>query len=140
MIWLLPVALAAKINIVASTSDLAYFAKGIGGEMVEVSYIALPASDIHFVDARPSYIVKVAKADIVLKVGLELDLWMDLIIDGSRNGRLVVVDCSRNVPVLEKPTQKVDASMGDVHPLGNPHYCLLYRPRVPKLPIILLPP
>ena len=124
MIWLLPVALAAKINIVASTSDLAYFAREIGGEMVEVSYIALPASDIHFVDARPSYIVKVAKADIVLKVGLELDLWMDLIIDGSRNNQLIIVDCSKYVQKLEVPSFKADARYGDLHRFGNPHYWL----------------
>ena len=60
----------------------------------------------------------------ILKVGLGLDQWADQIIDGSHNGKLMVVDCSKGVTVLEKPTGKVDASMGDVHPDGNPHYWL----------------
>lgn len=124
IVWLMPLALAAKVNIVASTSDLAYFAEQIGGEYVDVTYIAPPASDIHFVDARPSYIVKVAKAEIVLKVGLELDLWMDLIIDGSRNNHLIIVDCSKYVQKLEVPSFKADARYGDLHRFGNPHYWL----------------
>jgi zinc/manganese transport system substrate-binding protein len=68
--------------------------------------------------------VKVSRARVYLKVGLGLDAWADGIIDGSRNERLAVVDCSQNVPVLEKPTGPVNASMGDVHPNGNPHYWL----------------
>jgi zinc/manganese transport system substrate-binding protein len=68
--------------------------------------------------------MKVARADIYLKVGLDLDRWANEIIDGSRNGKLVVVDCSQNIDPLQRPTTKVDASMGDVHPQGNPHYWL----------------
>jgi zinc/manganese transport system substrate-binding protein len=68
--------------------------------------------------------MKVARAQLYLKVGLGLDRWADGIIDGSHNTKLVIVDCSVGVPVLEKPTGKVDASMGDVHPDGNPHYWL----------------
>jgi zinc/manganese transport system substrate-binding protein len=68
--------------------------------------------------------VKVSKANVYLKGGLGLDQWSDAIIDGSRNDKLTVVDCSANVTVLEKPTGAVDASMGDVHPNGNPHYWL----------------
>jgi len=120
----MPLALAAKVNIVASTSDFAYFAEQIGRDYVDVTFIAPPASDVHFVDARPSYIVKVAKADIVLKVGLELDLWMDLIVDGSRNDHLIIVDCSKYVQKLEVPSFKADARYGDLHRFGNPHYWL----------------
>jgi zinc/manganese transport system substrate-binding protein len=68
--------------------------------------------------------VKVSKANVYLKGGLGLDQWANAIIDGSRNDKLTVVDCSANVTVLEKPTGTVDASMGDVHPNGNPHYWL----------------
>jgi ABC-type Zn uptake system ZnuABC Zn-binding protein ZnuA len=68
--------------------------------------------------------VRVARADIYLKVGLGLDAWANPIIDGSQNARLLIVDCSKGIQVLEKPTGKVDASMGDVHPDGNPHYWL----------------
>lgn len=123
-IWLVPLALAAKVSVVTSTSDLAYFAKEIGGEFVEVSSIAPPAADIHAIEARPSYMIKVAKAKLVLKVGLELDLWMDPIIDGSRNDHLIIVDCSKYVPKLEVPSFKADARYGDLHRYGNPHYWL----------------
>jgi zinc/manganese transport system substrate-binding protein len=66
--------------------------------------------------------VKVSHAKLYLKVGLGLDQWADAIVDGSRNSNVQIVDCSVGVRVLEKPTGKVDASMGDVHPDGNPHY------------------
>jgi zinc/manganese transport system substrate-binding protein len=121
---LLPHAAAAKIRVAASTNDLASIAKSVGGDEVEVFAIARPTADAHRIEALPSYMVKVSKAKVYLKVGLGLDRWADAIIDGSRNSRLRVVDCSQGVSVLEKPTGKVDASMGDVHPDGNPHYWL----------------
>ena len=68
--------------------------------------------------------IKVSRAQVYLKVGLSLDQWADAIIDGSRNDKVLAVDCSQGVNALEKPTGKVDASMGDVHPNGNPHYWL----------------
>lgn len=120
----LPVAIAAKVNIVSTTSDLAYFARQIGGEYVDVSFIGSPTSDIHAVEVRPSYMVKVAKADIVLKVGLDLELWLDPVIDGSRNNHVVIVDCSKYVQKLEVPEFKADARYGDIHRFGNPHYWL----------------
>ncbi len=124
LLWLLPITLCAKINVVASTADLAYFARQIGGEHVEASYIGSPTSDIHAVEVRPSYMIKVAKADIVLKVGLELELWLDPIIDGSRNDHLLLIDCSKHVQKLEVPSFKTDARYGDLHRFGNPHYWL----------------
>jgi zinc/manganese transport system substrate-binding protein len=91
---------------------------------VEVFAIAKPGSDPHRIEALPSYMVKVSRAKLYLKIGLGLDQWADAIVDGSRNSSVQIVDCSRDVHVLEKPTGKVDASMGDVHPDGNPHYWL----------------
>ncbi len=114
----------AQLRVVASTSDLANFTREIGGELVEVESIARPSADVHFVEVRPSYMVKVRKADVVLKVGLELDQWMDQIIGGSRNSRLIVVDCSKYVEPMEVPDFKVDARHGDIHRYGNPHYWL----------------
>jgi zinc/manganese transport system substrate-binding protein len=114
----------AKINVVASTNDLAYFAHEIGGDFVEVSSIASPTADVHFVEVRPSYMMKVKKADLALKVGMELDLWMDQIIDGSRNNHLRIVDCSQYIERLEVPTFHADARYGDLHRFGNPHYWL----------------
>ena len=121
---LLPGAAAAKIRVVASINDLASIAASVGGDEVECAAIARPNADAHRVEVLPSYMVRVSKAQVYLKVGLGLDQWADGIIDGSRNAHLLVVDCSTGVPVLEKPTGPVNASMGDVHPNGNPHYWL----------------
>ncbi len=124
LIILLPVMVQAKVRVIASTNDLAYLAKQVGGDSVEVDRIAPPTADVHFVEVRPSYMMKASKADVALKVGLELDMWMDKIIDGSRNGRLEIVDCSKYVHPLEVPGFKADARYGDLHRYGNPHYWL----------------
>ncbi len=116
--------LFAQVNIVASTEDLANIAELIGGERVQVSSIAKGNQNPHYIEVLPSYMLKVKRADIYLKVGLELDLWANQIIDGSRNRKLKIVDCSKNIVPLEIPTTKVDASMGDIHRFGNPHYWL----------------
>lgn len=115
---------SGAVKVVASTTDLASIAELIGGDKVEVKSIAGGTADPHYVEVLPSYMIRVAKADIYLKVGLDLDRWANEIIDGSRNGKLVVVDCSARIEPLERPTERVDASMGDVHPQGNPHYWL----------------
>ncbi len=120
---LLPAAALAKVRVAASTTDLASIANSVGGEQVEVFSIAKPNADPHRIEALPSYMVKVSRAQVFLEVGLQLDQWADAIIDGSRNDKVLKVDCSQGVNVLEKPA-KVDASMGDVHPNGNPHYWL----------------
>jgi zinc/manganese transport system substrate-binding protein len=120
----LPGTASAKIKVAASINDLASIASSVGGDNVECFAISKPNSDVHRVDVLPSYMVKVSKAQVYLKVGLGLDQWADGIIDGSRNSHLVVVDCAENVPVLEKPTAAVSALMGDIHPFGNPHYWL----------------
>lgn len=114
----------AKVKVVASSSDLASIVKEIGGGNVEVTSIGQGKSNLHFIEMLPSYMMKVSQADIYFKIGLAMDQWAAGIIDGSRNDKLVVVDCSKGIDVLEKPSGKVDASMGDVHPDGNPHYWL----------------
>lgn len=114
----------AAVKIVASSSDLAAIATEIGGDKIEVTSIGQGKTNLHFVEMLPSYMLKVSKANLYLKIGLAMDQWADGIIDGSRNDKLVVVDCSNGVDVVDKPTGKVDASMGDVHPQGNPHYWL----------------
>lgn len=121
---LLPGPAAAKVRVAASNNDLASIASSVGGDLVETFAIARPTADAHRVEVLPSYMVKVSRAQVYLKVGLGLDQWADQIIDGSRNEHLHVVDCSAGVPVLEKPTGPVNASMGDIHPNGNPHYWL----------------
>jgi zinc/manganese transport system substrate-binding protein len=115
---------SAKLNVVASSSDLASIAELIAGNLISVKYIVDGRSDPHFVEVLPNYMVMVSRADLYLKIGLGLDFWAQPIIDGSRNGKLKVADCSENVNVLEKPSGPVSALMGDVHPQGNPHYWL----------------
>ena len=117
-------AAAAKVRVVASITDLASIAAAVGGEHVEVLAIARGNADPHRVEVLPSYMVRVSKAQLYLKVGMSLDLWADSIIDGSRNGKLLIVDCSEHIEPLEVPKGRVDARSGDVHPNGNPHYWL----------------
>lgn len=115
---------AAPVKIVAALPDLGSIASYIGGDRVEVTAISGALSNPHSVEVFPSYMARVSKADIYLKSGLGLDQWSDAIIDGSRSNRITVIDCSKGISVLEKPAGKVDASLGDVHQSGNPHYWL----------------
>ncbi len=115
---------ADAVNVVASSSDLKAIADYIGGNHVSVKFIVSGKDNPHFVEVLPSYMVMVSRANIYFKLGLGLDFWAQPIIDGSRNDRLVIVDCSEGIDVLGKPAGPVNASMGDVHPQGNPHYQL----------------
>ncbi len=117
------VASHADVKVVTTLPDLADLTKQIGGEKVQVDFIVRGNQNPHFVDVKPSYMLKLKSADVFLMIGLELELWAQQIIDGSRNDRLVVVDLSRPIEKMEVPT-KVDASQGDVHRYGNPHYWL----------------
>lgn len=117
-------AAAAPLRVVTSIPDHAALAHAIGGAEVEVESIVKGNRDVHAVELLPSFMVKVGRADVYVKVGLDLDLWARQIIDGSRNARLVVVDASSRVEKLEVPSFKVDASYGDLHLYGNPHYWL----------------
>jgi zinc/manganese transport system substrate-binding protein len=114
----------AKVRVAASITDLASIASYVGGDRVDAFSIARGYDDPHNVEVLPSYMVKVSRADLYLKVGLGLDQWANLIVDGTRNAKVKMVDCSGQVQVLEKPTGRVSAEQGDVHPEGNPHYWL----------------
>ena len=115
---------AAPVKIAAALPDIGSIVSYIGGDKVEVFSIGKNNSNPHAVEVLPSYMIKVSRAAIYFKVGLALDQWSDAIIDGSRNSKLLTVDCSSGITALQKPTGKVDASMGDIHPEGNPHYWL----------------
>ncbi len=122
---------AEKINVVTTTSDMASIAREIGGDRVEVVSLITGVQDPHFVEPRPSMVVKIRKADLVLAVGLDLDIWVYSLIDAARNpkvntGKTGFLDLSGPIKKLEvlPSGARVDASMGDVHPLGNPHYWL----------------
>jgi len=114
----------AKVRVVASLSDFASIAEEVGGDRVDVEAIADGRSDPHSVQVLPSYMVKVKKADIYLLVGMGLDQWAYGIIDGARNSKLQITDCSQGIEILDKPTTPVNLSMGDIHVSGNPHYWL----------------
>src|SRR6266511_5188432 len=90
-----PAPTQAKLRVAASTNDLASIAASVGGDQVEVFAIARPSADPHRVEALPSYMVKVSRARVYLKVGLGLDQWAQAIVDGSRNASVQIVDCSQ---------------------------------------------
>lgn len=122
----------AKISVVASVTDLASIAKEIGGDKVSVKSIAKGYQNPHYVDAKPSYVLDLNKADLLIYMGLDLEVgWLPILVTGARNsninspgsnGRL---DASTLIPVkLDIPKIRVDRSMGDIHPGGNPHFML----------------
>jgi len=114
---------SSAVRIVTSLPDLADMARNIGGDRVTVDYIVQGNQNPHFVEVKPSYMMKLKKADLFMIVGMDLEMWAPQIIDGSRNSALKVVDLSRNIEKLEVPG-RLDASQGDVHRYGNPHYWL----------------
>lgn len=125
-----PMRAAGKIRIVTATSDLASFAQEVGGDRVEVDSIARGYQDPHFVEAKPSFLLKLRQADLLITVGLELEIgWLPPLITQSGNPRIQpnsagYLDASQFAEILEKPAGVVTRAMGDVHPFGNPHYWL----------------
>jgi zinc/manganese transport system substrate-binding protein len=120
----------AQLRVVTSTTDLSDIARQVGGSRIVARSIGQGYQDPHFVEAKPSFVLELAKADVWAFVGLDLEIgWMPLLIDGARNGKIRpggsgYVDVSKAIPVIDIPTGNVDRSQGDVHPLGNPHYWL----------------
>ena len=120
----------AAVRIVATTEDLASLAREIGGEKVTVVALAKGYQDPHFVDPKPSFILEVSRADLLIVVGRELELgWLPPLITSGRNAKIQpggagYLDASANVKILEIPTGQITRAMGDVHPQGNPHYWL----------------
>jgi len=120
----------AAVNVVAATEDLADLTRQVGGDKVKVEAIAKGYQDPHFVEAKPSFILKLAHADLLVVVGRELEIgWLPPLIQQSRNAKIQVgadgyLDASLSAKILEIPTGQITRAMGDVHPLGNPHYWL----------------
>jgi len=119
-----------KLNVVTTTEDLGSLAREIGGDRVSVTSLARGYQDPHFVDPKPSFILAVSRADMLIVVGRELEIgWLPPLLTSSRNSKIQVggpgyLDASLNVKILEIPTGQITRAMGDVHPLGNPHYWL----------------
>ncbi len=122
--WSRPASATTPIRVVTAIPDFAVIAEAIGGSAVQAESIIVGNRDVHAVELLPSFFVKIRRAQVYVKVGMDLDLWSKQLIDGSRNSRLVVVDASTRITPLEVPTFKVDASHGDLHKYGNPHYWL----------------
>ncbi len=117
----------AKLNVVATTPDLGALARAIGGDQIELTTLAKPTEDPHFVDAKPSFIVKLNHADVLLEGGAELEAgWLTPLLEGARNPKLAAgqpgrIAAAEGVVLLEVPTA-LDRSQGDIHAAGNPHY------------------
>jgi len=121
---ILAAALDARLNVVTTTTVIYDIVRQVGGEHVSVDYICRGDQDPHFLEILPSYMLKIRKADLMFQNGLGLELWAQKLIDGSRNADLKLVDLSNNISKKGIPTGKIDASQGDIHPFGNPHYWL----------------
>jgi zinc/manganese transport system substrate-binding protein len=125
-----PAGAQGKLNVVATTEDLASIAREVGGDRIAVEAIARGYQDPHFVEAKPSFILKLQKADVLVVVGRELEIgWLPPLVQQSRNSKIQpgaegYLDASLQASILEVPTGQITRAMGDVHPLGNPHYWL----------------
>jgi zinc/manganese transport system substrate-binding protein len=122
----------ADVTVAATVPDLAAITKELGGKHVKVTALSLPTQDPHFVDAKPSLVLKLHKADLLIAVGLDLEIgWLPGLQTQARNDQIAqggsgYLECSMYVGVKDM-SGKADRSEGDVHPTGNPHY--LYDPR-----------
>ncbi|MGZ7029742.1 MAG: metal ABC transporter substrate-binding protein [Terriglobales bacterium] len=121
---------AKKLNVVTSTTDMAALAQEVGGDRIAVESIAKGYQDPHFVEAKPSFLLKLKNADLLISVGLELEIgWLPPLITQCGNPRIQLgapgyLDASQFAEILDRPSGQVTRAMGDVHPLDNPHYWL----------------
>ena len=120
----------AQLKVVTSSTDLYDIATAVGGDRIRATHIEQGYQDPHFVEAKPSFILQLQKADVFAFVGMDLEVgWMGPLIDGARNAKIRpggsgYVDVSKAITALDVPRGSIDRSQGDVHPYGNPHYWL----------------
>jgi zinc/manganese transport system substrate-binding protein len=125
---LAPRAALAKVRIVTTIETFADLARQVGGDRVEAKSLARGTMDPHFVESKPSLVIELNRADLLVYVGLELEIgWLPPLVLGARNGKILAgqsgnLDASARIPVLDVPSTKIDRSLGDIHPQGNPHY------------------
>lgn len=123
-------AVQAKLNVVATLPDFGSVAEEVGGDRIKVTNLARGGEDPHFVDARPSLIVVLNKADLLIYGGAELEMgWLPPLANNARNSKILPgasgnLNAAVGVRLLDIPVGPVDRSQGDVHPSGNPHYML----------------
>ncbi len=127
LLGLLAVPGVAKLKVVATTPDLGAIARAIGSEQIDLTTLAKPTEDPHFVDAKPSFLVKLNHADVLIEGGAELEAgWLTPLLEGARNSKLEAgkpgrVSAAEGIALLEIPAT-LDRSQGDIHASGNPHY------------------
>jgi ABC-type Zn uptake system ZnuABC Zn-binding protein ZnuA len=117
----------AKVDVVTATETLGWVARTIGGNLANVQALARGDRDPHRIEPRPSQVVTLTRAEMVVRIGMDLDLWLDPLLEAARNAKVGrggkgYVDASAGLRALEVPSGKVDPSMGDIHIYGNPHY------------------
>ena len=118
-----------KLRVVTTIPDLTALAQAVGGDLADVETLTRGTQNAHEAEVRPTMMLKLRRADVLVENGLELDAWADVAVTGANNPNIVRgsagrIDISRGLPILEVPAVRVDRSMGDVHPLGNHHYSL----------------
>src|SRR5574337_1385956 len=119
---------AEPIQVCATVPDLGSLAREVGGNQISVTVLAKGTEDAHFIEAKPSFIKALSQCDLYIQVGLDLEIgWAPVLLQNARNAAILpggrgYLDASRVITPLEVPTGPVDRSMGDIHPLGNPHY------------------
>ena len=120
---------ADKVRVVTTIPDLKSLTEAVGGDLVDVDSLTRGTQNFHEAEVRPSMMLKLRKADLLVENGADLDAWIDVAVQNANNATIVRggrgrIEISRGVPLLEVPSTRVDRSMGDVHPLGNPHFSL----------------
>ena len=129
-LFIVPAPASAALNVITTTSDLASLAGEVGGDRIAVESLAKGYQDPHFVEAKPSFVIKLHRADVLIAVGRELELgWLPPLVTQARNAKIQpggagYLDASLTARILDIPTGQITRAMGDVHPSGNPHYWL----------------
>jgi len=124
-----PVQAARKLRVVATIPDLKSLAEAVGGDLIDIESLTRGIQNFHEAEVKPSMMLKLRRADALIENGVELDAWADVAVLGANNPNIVRgaagrIEISRGIQLLEVPSTRVDRSMGDVHPLGNPHFSL----------------
>ncbi len=128
LLILFPRVALAKVHVVTSIETFADLARKVGGDRIEAKALSRGYMDPHFVEPKPSLVLDLNRADLLVHVGLELEIgWLPPLVLGSRNERIQLgqpgnLDASTHIPVLDVPATRIDRSLGDIHPQGNPHY------------------
>ncbi len=130
LLILFPLTASANLKVVTTTTDLAAITREVGGSFVDVQSLARGDQDPHYLEPKPSYAVILNRADLLIDVGLELEIgWVPVLLTQSRNPKIQLgqpghLSAAEGLNILEIPTGPVNRSQGDVHPDGNPHYWL----------------